>query len=259
MFNYLPLFAVATASVAGFAGIYYATYSVRSQLLGPTIWRGRTDTGSVALTFDDGPSDDTLRILDTLAEHEINATFFVVGRQVERYPHLARRIVADGHEIGNHSYSHPIFLYRGARETRRQLERTQQIIFDATGVKAEVARPPCGVRTPAYFAAAKDLGLRTIQWSVAGGDWKQQSSTKIAEQVLNGTNAGSIILLHDGDSELKNDRRATVEALPLIFRGLKSRNLNIAPLRQLWPEVSVRATAMREIEPTLAGSNQHES
>jgi peptidoglycan/xylan/chitin deacetylase (PgdA/CDA1 family) len=212
---------------------YHATYSVRSQLLGATHWHGRTDANEVALTFDDGPSEDTEMLLDVLAELEVSATFFMVGQQVERFPETAQRVVACGHEIGNHSYSHLIYLYRGARETRSQLERTQDVIAEVTGVIPRLSRPPCGVRTPAYFAAARELDLRTVQWTVAGFDWKQHDAERIAHDVVRKATAGSIILLHDGDSAGKRDRRATVAAIPIIVAGLQSRGLRVAPLTQL--------------------------
>src|SRR5205085_7838802 len=151
------------------------------------------------LTFDDGPSADTERVLDVLDAYDVRATFFMVGRQVERFPQIARRVAASGHEIGNHSYSHPIYLYRSARETHWQLERTQQIIAAVTGVRARRARPPCGVRSPAYFRAARQLALQTVQWTRAGFDWTKRSPAEIARLVLRRARAGSIILLHDGD------------------------------------------------------------
>jgi len=229
----LPMIAGAGSLAAGAAGVYYATSAVRSQWLGPTDWRGRTDTASVALTFDDGPSEDTERILEVLRAYDLKATFFMLGRQVELFPETARRVVADGHEIGNHSYSHPVYLFRSRSQTRLQLERAQKIIAGVTGKQPRLARPPCGVRTPAYFAAAEALGLRTVQWNVAGFDWKERTGAEIANSVLRETSAGSIILLHDGDSALKRDRSATVAALPMIIEGLKARGLGVVPLSQL--------------------------
>ena len=237
-----PLVGIALMLLA-VAGVYYATCAVRSQWLGPTTWRGRIETGAVALTFDDGPSADTERILDILDEHKLRVTFFMIGRHVERLPQTARRGAAAGHEIGNHSYSHPIFLYRGSNETRRQMERAQAVITGATGVRPTVARPPCGVRTPGYFAATKALGLRTVQWDVAGFDWKQRTAKQIAHDVLIRARAGSIILLHDGDSEGKRDRSETVLALPLIIEGLRARGLRIVPLMQLLGEEEVKLAA----------------
>lgn len=224
----------ACAVSTGFgAGAYYATYAVRSQWLGRADWHGRTDTASVALTFDDGPSADTELVLGVLKAEGVRATFFMVGRQVELQPQVARRILEDGHEIGNHSYTHPIYLFRSARETERQLRLTQSAIKDATGVEPKFSRPPCGVRTPAYFRAARELGLRTIQWSVAGFDWKRIGAQKIAHNVLKDVRAGSIILLHDGDSSLKRERIETAMSLPLIIKGLRKRGLNVVPLSEL--------------------------
>jgi len=238
-----------TVLVTVAATVYYATYAERSQWLGPTIWRGRTDSAFVALTFDDGPSGDTERILDVLNNYGVSATFFMVGRQIETFPGIALRVAEAGHEIGNHSFSHPIYLYRSARETRRQLERTQQIIADVTGVRARLARPPCGVRTPGYFRAASALGLKTVQWTVAGFDWKKRSPVDIAQSVLNDVSAGSIILLHDGDSANLRDRTATVEALPLIIEGIREKGLQIAPLARLLNQERAMVVAKEGMKP----------
>ena len=99
-----------------------------------------------------------------------------------------------------------------------------------------LARPPCGVRTPAYFGATRATGLLTVQWDVAGFDWKRSSPSQIAHNVLRKVRPGSIILLHDGDSTGKQDRKNTVAALPLIIEGLKQRELEIVPLSQLLSE-----------------------
>ena len=244
MVSYSVLSLIGGASLlAGAAGVYHATYSVRSQWLGRTDWSGRRDIQAVALTFDDGPGPDTQRILDVLAQHEVCATFFMIGCHAERFPETARLIVAGGHAVGNHSYSHPIYLYRTARETRRQLELAQQAIATTTGVTPNLARPPCGVRTRAYFREARRLGLRTVQWDVAGFDWKRRTSGEIAGDVLRRVRSGSIVLLHDGDSERKHDRRETVAALPLIIDGLRSHGLRIVPLTELLGEKEVKLAA----------------
>jgi len=215
------------------ASLYYAVFAVRSQWLGPTYWRGRRDRNAVALTFDDGPSPDTERILDVLAAHKASATFFMVGREVESFPGIAQRVVAEGHDVGNHSYSHASYLFQRAAETQNQVRRAQSVIAETIGVRPLIARPPYGVRTRAYFRATRDLGLQTVQWEVAGFDWKRITPRQIADNVLRKTRPGSIILLHDGDSEKKVSRKNTVEALPLIIEGLRDRDLQIAPLSQL--------------------------
>jgi peptidoglycan/xylan/chitin deacetylase (PgdA/CDA1 family) len=241
-----PFIAGAVAVAAGGSCVYYATYAVRSQWLGAAAWHGRRDTQSAALTFDDGPSEDTERVLDVLDGFNLRAAFFMIGKRVERLPRVARSVAERGHEIGNHSYSHPIYLYRTGRETRRQLERAQAVIEDATGVSPRLARPPCGVRTPAYFAAARELGLRTVQWDVAGFDWTQRRAPEIARAVLEGASAGSIILLHDGDSADKRDRRETVAALPLIIEGLREHGLRVASLSELLADETREAKSVAD-------------
>lgn len=224
------------------AFVYYAAYAIRSQIFGKTVWHGDKTKNAVALTFDDGPGEDTEAILDILENYRIKATFFMVGRQVEKYPETARRIVREGHEIGNHSFSHPIYLYQMPTATGRELEKTQAAIEKITGIAPKLSRPPCGVRTPAYFAATRNLDLQTVQWTVAGFDWLKISADKIAENVLKKAQPGSIILLHDADSDLRNDRRETVKSLSSIIEGLTAKNLRVAALRELCAE-SVESSA----------------
>src|SRR2546427_6000270 len=236
----LPIIATGSLAVAA-VSVYYASHSVRSQWLGRTYWRGRRDRNAVALTFDDGPSPDTEGILDTLAEHNLSATFFMVGREVESFPGIAQRVLKEGHEVGNHSYSHPSYFFQRASETRDQLRRAQDVIARTIGVRPILARPPYGVRTLAYFRATHALGLLTVQWDVAGFDWKRRSANQIARNVLSKVRPGSIILLHDGNSSGKHDRHNTVAALPLIIEGLNARNLTIVPVHQLVTKSGLRS------------------
>ncbi len=237
-----------TGSLLTGSGVYYATYSVRSQWLGRTYWRGRTDTNAVALTFDDGPSPDTEGILDVLSEHHLSATFFMVGCEVESFPGIAQRVLAEGHEVGNHSYSHPFYVFQRPSQTRDQIRRTQKVISETIGVTPTLSRPPYGVRSPAYFGATRAFGLRTVQWDVAGFDWKRHGPSQIADNVLRRVQVGSIILLHDGDSSKKHDRKNTVEALPFIIKGLRERDLQIVPLSQLLPEEIYDPTKGKRID-----------
>lgn len=243
----LPFIAAGSVAMAA-ASLYYSTVAVRSQWLGRTYWRGRKDTNAVALTFDDGPSPDTERILDVLAEYNVSATFFMVGREVESFPGIAQRVLAEGHEVGNHSYSHPMYLFQRSSETRDQVQRAQEVIAETIGVTPMLARPPYGVRTPAYFGATRALDLHTVQWDVAGFDWKRISPRQIADNVLRKAQAGSIILLHDGDSASQHGRKNTAEALPLIIKGLRDRQLPIAPLSQLLPEKIYNPTKGKRID-----------
>lgn len=237
-FESLTLLAAALIVCAGavWAIIYYLTYDVRSQVLGATVWCGSANNNSVALTFDDGPSTETEDLLDVLQRENVKATFFLIGLNVEKYPETVRRIVRENHEIGNHSFSHPNYLFTGAKRTRRELVETQKVIADTTGIVPKIARPPYGVRSKAYFTAAQVLNLRTIQWSDTGFDWKNLTAQQIAEKVLETAQSDSIILLHDGDCAEKASRTATVEAIPLIVKGLREKGLRVAPLAELLSE-----------------------
>jgi peptidoglycan/xylan/chitin deacetylase (PgdA/CDA1 family) len=219
--------------IAGLFIIYYATCAMRSQWLGPSDWHGRTNTSAVALTFDDGPSADTERILEVLDRYDAKATFFMLGRQVERFPQIARRVLAEGHGVGNHSYSHPSFIFTRASETRSQMERGHEAITNVLGVPPTLARPPYGARTPAYFDVTRKLRLRTVLWSLSAFDWSQKDHVKIARRVLRKVKPGTIIVLHDADNTGRCDRTPTVNALSLILEGLRARGLKIAPLSQI--------------------------
>jgi peptidoglycan/xylan/chitin deacetylase (PgdA/CDA1 family) len=224
---------VSAAAAAAWGSTYYATYAVRSQWLGRTAWRGPADSNAIALTFDDGPAGDTEAILEVLAAHGVPATFFMIGERVERHAPLVRRVVAAGHEIGNHSYSHPIYLYRSAGQTYEELRRTQAAIAAAAGVTPAWARPPCGVRSRGYFRAAAALGLRTVQWSATGFDWKNRAAASIATEVLRGVSPGGIVLLHDGAPAGRRDRRETTRSLPAIIDGVRGMGLRFAALSDL--------------------------
>lgn len=232
-------------ALAAWAVVYYAAYAVRSQILGETVWCGNGNNNLVALTFDDGPSPDTEDLLDVLEKENIKATFFLIGKNVEKYPETVRRIVRENHEIGNHSFSHPIYLFKSAKRVRRELVETQNVIEKIAGVQPKIARPPCGVRSPAYFAAARDLDLQTIQWSDTGYDWKKFSAEQIARNVLDTAQSDSIILLHDGDRADKADRKRTVEAIPLIVKRLKEKGLRVAPLADIIEVDKVEQAVLR--------------
>ena len=223
------------ASVAALAWgvLYYLTYAVRSQVLGKTFWRGRKDRNEVALTFDDGPGPDTVRVLDVLRESNTKAAFFIIGEMAKRYPEVVQRTAAEGHEIGNHSYRHRITLFSSKRRTRHELYKAQETISNIAKVSPRYARPPCGVRTASYFKYARQLRLTTVQWTVAGFDWKRRSPEQIANDVLRKVKPGSIVLLHDGDSAGRADRRRTADAIPLILSGLERKNLKAVSLSRL--------------------------
>ncbi|MGN6564727.1 MAG: polysaccharide deacetylase family protein [Thermomicrobiales bacterium] len=203
----------------------------RSQLYGRTIVRGRTRAQVVALTFDDGPNEPhTARILDILRREGVPATFFLVGANVLREPALARRIVAEGHTIGNHTAAH---RWRDAilDPRYRDLDRAQAIIREQTGVTPRYFRPPFGIHTPWQLRAVRRRGLLPVQWSAEANDPHRPGAATIARRLIAAARPGAIIRLHDGEgTRAVADRAQTVAALPAAIAGLRARGYRIVPL-----------------------------
>ena len=221
--NALPPLAAATAASSFFA------WSVRgrsSSIFGRSVWRGPRDTPALALTFDDGPAESTPAILAILAEHHVPATFFQCGANVDRLPQIAREVAARGHEIGNHSYSHPYLFLRSPRTIENQLRRTQDSIQSHTGFRPAWFRAPYGARWFGLGPAQRELQLTGVMWSAIGYDWNRRADEVVARLATSASN-GAILCLHDGrELQRKPDVRATVETVrrlvPLLLdRGYK--------------------------------------
>lgn len=175
----------------------------------------------VALTFDDGPhAQNTPRLLELLARKNVKATFFVVGQCVQEYPEIARRIVAEGHEIGNHSWSHANFARLSDAAVKSQLERTDEAIAATAGVTTKLLRPPYGslaARQRKWLQ--EDLGLKIILWSVDPNDWKRPGAATVTRRIVAGAAPGAIILAHDIHSGTIDAMEATIDQL--LARGFK--------------------------------------
>lgn len=180
---------------------------------------GRLDSG-VALTFDDGPSEDTPALLDLLKAEGVKATFFVIGRQIEKYPEVVRRIAAEGHQLGNHTYSHPNLMLCTPERTRRELERVQQQIQDLTGQKPTFWRPPFGFRSPWTQPVASKLGLRCALWTINPRDFQDPGTDVIVERTMTRVDKGVIVLLHDGLEK----RGQTLESTRELIRLVREKN-----------------------------------
>ena len=209
----LPFITIAAAAAASYAG--YATMAPQSQLYGRTLTHG-ADPDQIALTFDDGPNDPhTLRLLDVLAQHKAKATFFLVGKYVRQRPDIVRAIAASGHEIGNHTYSHPNLIFLPHWRVRQELEDCNKALADELDRKPVLFRPPFGGRRPAVLSAARNLGLKPVMWSVTGYDWNATSADVILGKVAPRLKSrrAEIVLLHDGGHlAFGADRSHTVEA-----------------------------------------------
>lgn len=181
-----------------------------------------TGTDQVALTLDDGPDPNyTPQALKVLRQHGVKATFCLIGSRAQEYPELVRAIVADGHTLCNHSWSHDMEL--GSRSTAAilaDLTRTNRAILAAApNAQVRYFRQPGGMWTSRVVATARQLGMTSLHWAVDPQDWREPSPEQITSQVLDETAAGSIVLLHDGGGNRQN----TITALTPILSDLTSR------------------------------------
>lgn len=211
-------------------GLRNPNMNLSSQFSGKTVThsRGLSSTPYVAMTFDDGPHPkNTPRLLDMLRKRNIRATFYVIGGNVDRYPHIVRRIVAEGHEIGNHTYTHRKLTSLSDSEVRKEMRRTEDAIVRAAGVKPRTMRPPYGAlltRQRSFIFA--DFGYPTIMWSVDPLDWKRPGPSVVKSRLLKGAHNGAILLAHDLHAP-------TVDAMPKTFDGLLARNFQFVTVSQL--------------------------
>ncbi|MCM8819380.1 MAG: polysaccharide deacetylase family protein [Candidatus Omnitrophica bacterium] len=208
----------------------------RKNRSGVVYWHGDTEQKKIALTFDDGPSIPcTLQILKILKKYNVKATFFVIGKNVERYPLVAQKIVQDGHCIGNHTYTHPELLINTKSHIRHQIKKAEEIILEKTGIKPILFRPPYGIINPSVLFEAEKLGYVVVGWSVSGRNGiRELPSNKIIKKVLFSTQNGSIILLHDGNRLVKKvNRNQTLKALPVIIEKLKKQGYQFVTVPQL--------------------------
>jgi peptidoglycan/xylan/chitin deacetylase (PgdA/CDA1 family) len=229
--------AAAFLGVATIGMLAYGLGAPSATLLGPALVRDAFLPGGprqVALTFDDGPSVPyTGQVLDILRKNRIHATFFICGANAERYPDLVRRIKAEGHEIGNHTYSHPYLYLMDREKIADEIDRTQDVLQKISGRRPRLFRPPFGVRWFSLWPLLRERGLTMVLWSDRGHDGALDAGG-IAKTTLEQLTPGAIILLHDGfetHAAADVDREATVRALPAIISGIRKAGYTFARLR----------------------------
>jgi len=208
-------------------------------------WYGQTFTGlprgsrQLALTYDDGPNDPhTQRLMEVLARHGVQATFFLIGRYVKERPEIAREIVQAGHVVGNHTFSHPLLTFKSAAEIRRELAQCRSALEDALGQHSNLFRPPFGGRRPAVLRVARELGLEPIMWNVTGYDWNAPPSAEIEGKVSSQIHGGDVILLHDGGhKQIGADRSQTVMATDNLIARYKSEGYEFVTIPQMMQQI----------------------
>jgi peptidoglycan-N-acetylglucosamine deacetylase len=185
--------------------------------------------GELALTFDDGPNPKwTPRLLDLLGEHGVKATFFLLGGRAQAEPALVRRIAAEGHLIGNHSWGHPNLALSGANKIREELALTSHALEHISGERIRYFRPPFGARRPAVFRIARSLGLNVVTWNAMTSDWSELSAERIAGELtakidrLEKRGRAANVVLHDGGHrERAAERGASIAAAEMVVERFK--------------------------------------
>jgi len=268
----LPLLVGGAVAAAAAGSAIYHSLAPRSQLYGATFIGTPGRGKQLALTYDDGPNDPhTLRLLDVLGKHGVKATFFVIGNYVERRPDIVRRIVAEGHEVGNHTYTHPVLSLCDSTNVRAELHACDlqlalattshdpqdefQVITSITNQprpedpvagmmafakhrvslsRSRLFRPPFGARRPATLRIAREMGYTPVMWSVWCFDWKTTSADAVEQHAVRGITGGDVILLHDGSHKrFGADRAHTVEATDRIIRRYKDQGFEFVTVGEM--------------------------
>jgi len=176
----------------------WGAFDIRLGYFLPVFYRKKTNKKIIAITFDDGPTEFTPKILDVLQNYNTKATFFCIGKQIEKHPDIFRRIHTEGHQIGNHSYNHSnSFGFFSAEKVKEELQKTDSLIEKIIGKKNHYFRPPFGVTNPHIAKAVKALNHKVIGWDIRSLDTVIEDRNKILNRITQKIRPGSIILLHD--------------------------------------------------------------
>ncbi|TVP59157.1 MAG: polysaccharide deacetylase family protein [Nodularia sp. (in: Bacteria)] len=198
---------------------------------GATIKSGNLSKGKkvIALTFDDGPwPETTSQVLDILKANNIKGTFFVVGQNVKNYPNLAKRVVAEGHSIGNHTWHH-WYHYMNPQAATYEVDHTTNLIYQTTGVKTNLFRPPGGIMHNGVAAYARSRKYAIIMWSSDSLDYSRPTVPNLVNNVFRNAEPGGIVLLHDGGG----NRSQTVKALPEIISRFRQQGYSFVTIPEL--------------------------
>jgi peptidoglycan-N-acetylglucosamine deacetylase len=230
---------VAVILISAFAGYtYYSNYinhlaslKENQPLSGTILWHGNNDLPEIALTFDDGPSSQyTPKVLDILRDNNVKATFFVIGKFIEKNKDILKREADEGHIIGNHTYTHVKGTITEIDKIKNELVKTDQLISRYSGETVKYFRPPFGYENWRFLAESELLDYTVVLWSLDVGDWNKTKTEKdITSKIFKLAKNGSIILLHDGGTS----REAVISSLPKIIKGLRSRGFKLVTIDEM--------------------------
>lgn len=194
------------------AFIVYGSAKIDSNFYCKTYCEGKTTEKKIAITFDDGPTSFTTKILDTLRTYQAPATFFVIGKNVKDNEAILKQAFSEGHSIGNHTFTHAYLIdFKNAKQFKKELTQTDEVIFNVTGQHLTLFRPPYGVTTPHLVKAAKALNYKIIGWNIRSLDTTKDSEEVIYRRVTQQIKPGAIILFHDTSEKTNVVLRRTLE------------------------------------------------
>ncbi|NQT64819.1 MAG: polysaccharide deacetylase family protein [FCB group bacterium] len=201
------------------------------------IFRVRIKENLVALTFDDGPHPEfTKELLDLFKEKGIKATFFVTGKKIEKHKDIIKRMIAEGHELGNHSYSHKNLIFKKKSILKEEIQNTDNLLR-GLGVKGEILfRPPFGRLSFTAFTILASMNKKVIMWNVPTKDYKENDPKIILNKIYKRIKPGSIIVLHDSGIDRTGkeiDRQATIIAVKELIKELPKKGYNFRTVSQL--------------------------
>ncbi|MET7327957.1 polysaccharide deacetylase family protein [Nonomuraea sp. NPDC005650] len=180
----------------------------------------------IALTFDDGPGQYAGTLLDTLKKYDAKATFFLEGQYVKSRPAFVKRMVAEGHEVGNHSYSHPDFTKAEAGTIRNEIKKTQDAVKKAAGVEPKLLRPPYGLADLQVADVATEFGMPMILWTAGSEDWSSKNVDAIKKKTMEVAQPNGIILMHDWVKQ-------TVDAMPALVKSLQKKGYHLVTVSDI--------------------------
>lgn len=224
----IPWYAYAIIGAAYTLLLFYGSYFVGSQFFMKTWCKGPTRSKQIAITFDDGPlPEHTPAVLNILKAHNVKATFFCIGKNINANQALLAQIDEDGHLIGNHSYEHSFwFDLKSASKMKAELQQTHGLIRQITGKEIKWFRPPYGVTNPNLAKAAKAMNYEAIGWNVRSMDTVVKDSADLLQKMKKRLQPGAVLLFHD-------THKTTVDMLPFFLQFVKEQHYEVVPLDKL--------------------------
>ena len=211
----------------------YSWYQLQRMFPDTFFLQGLSDSKRIAFTFDDGPDIMyTPQVLDVLRELDVPATFFLIGWRSQAYPDVVKRILAEGHVIGNHSWSHPRLTEVIKEQLHDETTRTEDILWEITGRRTALMRPPYGAISKEVLAEMRSLGYKVINWSVDSVDWRDRTVGQVVANTLPDVQEGAIVLFHSAGGAGQS-MAATVEALPFLIETLRNQGYTFVTVDEL--------------------------